>query len=299
MTPIHGGDRLKPKVSLSKIDLGKLKWFVLDREVENGFSFCKPIPASLSDTYYALYILKTIGEEIRIKSELLEFLENNLRNETYSIFYVFNCLKLLNRNLPDKSVFIQNRIYEVLDKIRKGKFAGQVGGSRGSKRLAFTTYSFELPSLLRELYMLISSLKLLNIKVDSKNLDLYKSYLEKIKPSNLKDVFYHVSILESVKGSIDGAAMISFVLSHECREGGFSKSPGGFPPYLEDTYFAVRSLDILNYPYRREKTISLISFLQNPDGGFRRSIHGGISTLEYTFYAVSCLKYMGVLDDFG
>ncbi len=140
--------------------------------------------------------------------------------------------------------------------------------------------------------MLTASLRLLGKRIDLKNFLDNPEKVFRIKPSNLRDTFYYLFILGSVE---DAKNTISFILNHECREGGFSKSPGGFPPYLEDTYFAIRSLQILNYPYRREKTVSFISSLQNPDGGLRRSIHGGISTLEYTFYAVSCLKYIGIL----
>ncbi len=152
MTPIRGGDRLKPGILVPKINIERLKRFVLDREVENGFSFCKPIPPSLSDTYYALYILKSLREKVRAKSGLLEYLKNSLKDESYSIFYVLNCLKLLNRSLPDKSTFLQNRIEEILGKIRKGEkryVSHTSGGDESSRRIgAFTTYSFESPSLL-------------------------------------------------------------------------------------------------------------------------------------------------------
>lgn len=83
--------------------------------------------------------------------------------------------------------------------------------------------------------------------------------------------------------------VIDFVMKHKCN-GGFSKRHNSYPPYIEDTYYA---LSILG-KFRDERTVDFIAKLQNKDGGFRRSVYLGISTLEFSYYAVECLKCLGI-----
>ena len=298
MTPVTGGDRLKLSIQRieTKIATEKLKDYVLSRKSDGGFSFCKPLPPSLAETYYAIYILRAIDalEEIDCKS-MVEYLKENLRDEAYSVFYVLSSLNLMNKELPDKKAFIHKRIQEIIGNYDRSRRSREIGGTLGN----IATYSFESPSILRELCILTSSLMLYpkqNAKTkENEVLDLTNfiskfrrgnGYSVKSSP-NLRDTFYCISIS---RGEVERKGeVIKFILDHEYASGGFSKSPKSFPPYLEDSYYAVKSLEVLGYAYRSTKTASYLASLQNPDGGFRRSIHGGISTLENSFYAVSSL----------
>ncbi len=263
------------------MDLEGVKRFVLSRRAfDGGFAFCQPLPSSLPETYYAVYVLKALGEDVEEKEELVQFLHSKLGSDVYSIFYVLKTLSMLREKLPDLSDLLDRRLEEAMGR-EHGDLSYEVGIT--------ATYSFENPNVLREIYMIVESLRLLGRDVN------VKDFVERFRKNggygvgraNLKDTFYAVSVVGG-----DGK-VVRFVLEHECDEGGFAKHPHSYPPYLEDTYHALSIFDMLGYDYKSHKTVRYVESLQNPDGGFRRSIYLGISTLEDTFYAVASLKMLG------
>ena len=263
------------------MDLEGVKRFVLSRRAfDGGFAFCQPLPSSLPETYYAVYVLKTLGEKIDGKDELVRFLHSKLGSDVYSIFYVLKTLSLLGESLPDVSESLERRLEEAMGR-EQSDLSYEVGIT--------ATYSFENPNVLREVYMIVESLRLLGGDAD------VEDFVERFRRNggygvgraNLKDTFYAVSVVRRNGGVID------FVLEHECDEGGFAKHPHSYPPYLEDTYHALSIFEVLGYDYKSDKTVRYVESLQNPDGGFRRSIYLGISTLEDTFYAIASLKMLG------
>lgn len=139
--------------------------------------------------------------------------------------------------------------------------------------------------------MIVTSLRLVGVKVPEEVYDFVKRFKRNggsgMERANLKDSFYAFSIL----GHKDKDT-VNFVIKHECEEGNFAKHPHARPPYLEETFYAVSTLNILGYSYRNEKMIKYILSLQNPDGRFRRSVYGGISTLEDCYHAIASLKLM-------
>ena len=309
MTPVlhAGGGMLIPQVDGdifidTFIDVGKLKNFVLSRRAaDGGFAFCKPLPSSLPETYYAVFVLRAIDADIPGKEELVEFLTGSIREEPYAIytiyaiFYTFSCLKLLDEELPDLSGFLLARFEEVLE--RTAQSVPQSMGCEGTKGTT-ATYSFSLPNILREVYLITSSLRLLGENIPN----AVKGFVEKfrrdeefgsgygVNSPNLQDTYYCLYILED--GIENPGDTISFIRRHECPAGGFTKSPGGYPPYLEETYYALSCLKILGFRYsshERRKIQRYIASLQNSSGGFRRSIYGGISTLEDTYFAIASL----------
>ncbi len=261
------------------MNVERLKRFVLSRKNEDGgFSFCKPLPSSVPETFYAVFILKAIGCEVG--EDVVEFLLNRLRPEVPTMFYVFNALNVLGVEPPDYSEFLLKRLDEAV-----GREISGLSGERGIT----ATYSFENPNVLREIYMIVSCLRILNVEVDLgdfvRRFKRGKGY--GVNSPNLKDTFFAVGIKEDED-------VIEFVMEHECDCGGFSKKPNSYPPYLEDTFYAISTLNVLNFNYKNGKTVKYILSLQNSDGGFRRSIYGGISTLEDSYYAIASLKIMGV-----
>jgi hypothetical protein len=77
----------------------------------------------------------------------------------------------------------------------------------------------------------------------------------------------------------------------EVPTGGFVSSPELFSTYMEDTYYGVKALEVLEErPTYSEETLKFISKFQNPNGGFRRSIFLGISDFESTYQALSSIK---------
>ncbi len=271
---------------LEGINLRKLKRFVLSRQNDDGgFAFCNPLPSSLPETFYAISILKDIGERIPKRDRLVRFLKANLCEEPYSIFWVFNSLSLLGEELPDMRNFLLEKINNVILNTESRYLI--------SERGITATYSFEMPNLLRRIYILAVPLRLLGLDVPAD----VKKFLRKFRKNggyginnpNLQETFYCILTLgEDVE---DKRGVIDFIMQHECNSGGFSSSPKSYPPYIEETYYAISCFKSLNYRYFNSKTISYLISLQNPDGGFRRSIYLGISTLEDTYYGISSLKY--------
>ncbi len=263
------------------MDLEGVKRFVLSRRAfDGGFAFCQPLPSSLPETYYGVYVLKALDVEVEDKDKLIQFLRSKLGSDVYSIFYVLKTLYTLGEDLPNVADVLEKRLEEAMGREQKD-LSYEVGIT--------ATYSFENPNVLREIYMIVESLRLLGIETD------VGDFVERFRRNggygvgraNLKDTFYAVSVVGG-----DGE-VIRFVLEHECEEGGFAKHPHSYPPYLEDTYHALSIFDTLGYDYRSGKTVEYVKSLQNPDGGFRRSIYLGISTLEDTFYAIASLKMLG------
>ena len=302
MTPVlhPGGGMLIPQVDGdifidTVIDIGKLKNFVLSRRApDGGFAFCQPLPSSLPETYYAVFVLKAIGVEITKKEKLVDFLTGSIREEPYAIFYTFSCLKMLDEELPDLRDFLLARLGEVLER------AGQPLSQSMNRGGTTATYSFNLPNILREIYLITSSLRLLGENIPNAVKDFVKKFRKRgelgtgfgVNSPNLQDTYYCLQILNGVSES---TGTISFIRGHECPTGGFTKSPGGHPPYLEETYYALSCLKILGFRYpghARRKIQQYIASLQNPNGGFRRSIYGGISTLEDTYYAIAGLMIL-------
>ncbi len=268
-----------------KINLEKLKKFVLGRQNEDGgFCFCKPLESTLPETFCAVSILKALRCTIPKKERLIEFLKRNLRRSTYSIYYTFKTLDALGIQPP--------RDYEewIVFKLRSlTKAVSEVELRSGG---ITATYQFDLPNVLKDVYALVESLKTLGKKVPEEIVTFVNGFRRcegfGINSPNLKDSFYAVSIV----GCTDG--LIDFVMRHRC-DGGFSKRPNSYPPYLEETYYALSILKLCGVDYRDYRTYDFIVSLQNKDGGFRRSIYLGVSTLEFSYYAVECLKCLGML----
>lgn len=269
-----------------KLNVGKLKNFVISRRVDDGFAFCNILPPTLQETYHGIYILKSIGVKISNKEKIVEFLINNLKKEVYSIYYVFNSLYLLEEKPPDMYDFLLQRLDDAVNRTNK---------DTNLEKGITATYSFEMPNVLREIYLITNSLKLLG-----KEANKAKRFVKKFKKgfgnstgfgtksANVRETYYCISILD---GEVD-KDVISFIKQHECKVGGFTKIPNGYPPYLEETFYALQCFKILNYNYFSNKTLNYILSLQNQDGGFRRGIHGGISTLEDTYYAIASLNVL-------
>ncbi len=263
------------------MDVDRVIDFVMSRRGrDGGFTFCHPLPSSLPETYYGVYILKTLRAEVDERG-VENFLRSKMGNDIYSIYYVYKTLSLLELEVPDKGEVLMNMLERALSREVKADIGGEIGTT--------ATYSFENPNVLREVYMIVESLRILGREVD------VEGFVKRFRRDggygvfnpNLKDTYYAVMTCGG-----DGD-VVRFVLEHECPEGGFSKKPHAHPPYLEDTYYAISVLHRLGRGYRNRKTADYIKSLQNPDGGFRRSIYLGISTLEDTYYAVASLSMMG------
>ena len=266
------------------MDLDRLISFVKSRRAKDGgFTFCHPLPSSLPETYYGVYILKALGVELEGEERLTEFLLSKIGNDIYSIYYVYKTLSLLEADVPRRDEVLLKMLNDALSRGVSAGLKGEMGTT--------ATYSFENPNVLREVYMIVECLRILgrDVRVDEFIDRFRRDGGYGVGEANLRDTYYAVK----VRGGDE--RVVKFVLRYECPEGGFSKRPNSHPPYLEDTYYAVSTLVSSGYEYRRDATINYVKSLQNPDGGFRRSVYLGISTLEDTYYAVASLKMMDAI----
>ncbi len=271
----------------SFIDVDALKSYVLSKRAnDGGFSFCKPLPSSLPETYYAVFILKILNEYIDNKEKLVSYLHSSLRYNPHSVYFVLNTLNLLNEKLPDVSEFAINRLRKAMTRVIN------VDAIHKTESGITATYSFDMPNVLREVYLLTSVLRLL--KVECEEIEQAKKFVEMfrkdggygVKLPNLEDSFYCVYVKGGDKN------IVHFVMKREWKDGGFCKVPNSYPPYIEDTYYAIEILHCVGYNYNNIKTLKYIAKLQNADGGFRRSIYLGTSSLEFSYYAVSSMLRM-------
>ncbi|MEM2087021.1 MAG: prenyltransferase/squalene oxidase repeat-containing protein [Archaeoglobaceae archaeon] len=242
------------------MDLDKVIEFVLSRQNEDGgFTICKPLPSNLSDTFYAVRILKILNAEIPKEEKLLEFLRNNNSKDLHSLYFVLNSLNDLGVKVPDYSDYLI-RIQNFAERDDSGFFRADRGIT--------ATYSFESPNELRELYMAINCLRVIG-----REFEVQKDFLERYRKgkgfgkkfANLQDTFYCVYVLQSLDKKTR-----EFILEFRCEGGGFSKIPGSYPPYLEDTFYALSCFAVCDEYFKDFETAEFVENLQNYNGGFRR-----------------------------
>ena len=265
----------------------RLKNFVLERKaVGGGFSFCYPLPASTPETFYALYILKSVGEEIPDFDEHRRFVVSKLKEakSISSIYLLLKCHEILEIDIDNRGN-LEKYLMKKLDSINPGN--GELSYELGTT----ATYSFESPDFLENLTGIMESLVILNGKPNKRLENFVQDNFDVIlnKVRDLKSAFFAVCLLgKRVKEEIS-----EFILQNQLPEGGFSKTPGSFPPYLEDTFYALSSLQKLGIEPEVEKNYEFVRKLQCSNGGFRRSLYGGISTLEDSYYAIASLEILG------
>lgn len=260
------------------------------RQKDGGFAFCNPLPSSAPETFYAVHILTGMDSEIPEKAGLLMYLKEKLTAKNiYSIRHALGSLGMLEENaaLPEGlSAFLLEKLESaVTGRERAGGFSPGLGNT--------ATYSFEMPNILEKIFYVCESLKMMEREIPGEA----RSFVERfrrgggygVKYPSLKDTYYCASILGS-QGLKNRRGLERFIRGHELKSGGFCKRQGSYPPYLEDTFYALSALKTIGSIYRSWPVREYIRKLQNPDGGFRRSIYGGISSLEDSYYAVASLR---------
>ncbi len=242
----------------------------------------------MPETYYAVFILKILGEKVEDRDKLVNYLKSSLKMNPHSVYFVLKTLDILGEELPDVSDFALERLRKAM-----GRVAKVTKDVHELESGITATYSFDMPNVLREVYSLVTVLRLLDVECEE--VERAKKFVEMfrkdggfgVKDPTLEDTYYAVNVLRKRdKGAID------FVMEREWKDGGFSKVPGSYPPYIEDTFFAVESLHVMGIRYKNYRTIKYLSSLQNADGGFRRSVFLGTSSLEFSYYAVASLTRM-------
>ncbi|MGV8143189.1 MAG: prenyltransferase/squalene oxidase repeat-containing protein [Methanothermobacter sp.] len=250
--------------------------FTHEREhAEGGFTLYQNNPDT-KNTYYGVKILRLFNEEPYNKKNTIEWIKSLQKNRLFAIqglFYRINILKYFKRK-----IFLPE-----LNKLELSSISN------------FKTIEIAY------FYLVVS--KLLGLD----NLTKIKKWMLKyqnadggfgVHRSDVESTCYAIQSINYLEPSSIPRknSVIDFIDYCQTSNGGFSFIPEIYPPYLEPTYSAVKTLNILHRkPDMQDEIINFVRNLQNKDGGFRRSKYIGISELEYTFKALNvlkCLKYL-------
>jgi hypothetical protein len=112
-----------------------------------------------------------------------------------------------------------------------------------------------------------------------------------IEPT-MASTFYALSILHIAGRPMnDYKDAAKFLNACAVESGGFSKKPDAGLAFMDETYYAVLSSQLLDLRLTLEKrTIDFISGCQNENGGFRRALASGISGFDTSYYAMEALR---------
>ncbi len=257
--------------------------FVRERYSGEGGFMMSPVdypnPAA---TYYSLSILENIGINFEEKERCVRWLSNFKIDSIYSLYYVVKSLILLNQQS-----ILKKKLLENVGLIKKGMFFPSV------QRI------YEIEQEFRRLYFLSELSNLIGYGFEE---DLIKRILTHVNEdggfglighSTLTSTYYVVSALNVLDklSLIDKRKVIGYVRECERPEGGFVTRPENILPYIEYTYYGIKTLEIfgekVNFPLEH---IKFVLNCLNKDGGFRRTVTLGISNLENVYYASSSLK---------
>jgi len=260
----------------SKVDKNAIISYVNDRRMsDGGFVFYRMEPSGGLDTFYALSILNDLNIEIQNKEEIIAFIdsfgESNGLVDVYIKVMVYRLLGKDTNSLKDEvSATVESYlIKELLD--------------NKIELMVETVSIFESPNKVVELC------QLLDIPYDEEMIT--KKVLSYQKEdggfgkecSNLADTYYAIKLLNLLKIEIDKyPKVINYIKNSRWYKSFHTR-------YLEDIFYLIQSLKILNQPVPHPK--SFIVFIANcqKNGGFARNYPQAIANLEYTYLAVKSL----------
>jgi hypothetical protein len=286
---------LKPLLALQSqvnglVDLDAIVKYIFERQnPDGGYTFCRWTESNAQDTFYALSILEILGVEPVNLDKTITFLKSLQYDDGKfdSIKIAYYVVKSLAK-LGEKPLKPIEGLEDYLpDLIR----------SLGSPYV-----DIEALSEVESIYVLVDLCKTLNIGVDSDriigailSIKSNDGSFGSPKRSKIASTFYALATLKTLGYEVSSNLMdtLSWIRKCERSVGGFSQSSEAAPIYLEDTYFGIRSLEILNEGVRYpQETLKFIAHFQNPNGGFRRSIFLGISDFESTYQALYSIKVL-------
>ena len=263
---------------------------------DGGYFFARIPPASGLDTYLAVKTLKILGLSPKEPAKIINFWQNEEHNG----------------NIDDlNGLFYAIQTYKEL----------------GYPFQHFKKYRKALSSIYRgqEWYQK-NPIYLRKKKINLANEDIATLYTD-IVESEAKSALYLTVLTNDLGVTIDQKRLINYVESLQNDDGGFGSIKES---ELSTTYYCLRILNLIGYPFPREKEIEqflveqfqaanyleqyywtieglvllkreipdknlILAFLVASycwNGGFARSQFIGIPTIEYTYYAVSILKYL-------
>jgi hypothetical protein len=261
----------------------KVEEFILERYDESGGFKMSPVDyPNLTATYCALSILQNVGVNFKNKDMSTEWLVNSKIDSIYSLYFSVKGLQILGRNVKAKEKADQN-----LDTIRKSmtfqKKRKVYEIEQEFKKICFV-------SELSVLCLIKFDFKLIKEIASHQNVD---GGFGSLGHSTITSTYYTLGALRCLNriDMVNRKGLLSYLKKCERPEGGFVTRPENILPYIEYTYYGVRSLEALGERVNFDgEHIRFVLNCLNRDGGFRRTPILGISNIENVFYATSILK---------
>jgi hypothetical protein len=241
-------------------------------------------------TYCGLSILADIGFEFTKRNRCTEWLTSQNIDSVYSLYTCIKSLQILEKNEQAKEIVSKN-----IDLVKKSMTFPE------KRRVYEFEQEFKKINFVSELTIIDSiefNLKIIKEIVNHQNVD---GGFGMTGHSTITSTYHALGTLKCLdrieminkKGSLD------YIRKCERPDGGFVTRPENILPYMEYTYYGVKSLEVLTEGVKfGGKHIRFVLNCINKDGGFRRTPILGISSIENVFYATSILKSLNVEKSF-
>ncbi|MFB3926148.1 MAG: prenyltransferase/squalene oxidase repeat-containing protein [Syntrophales bacterium] len=262
---------------------GKVIRYVLDRACEGGgFCFYKLEEPNGSDTFYALSVLKMLGQVFR-DSKTVEYLKSMQNDDgsyenIFMAFYSIKSLGILNVNPAlEPTSYLQSHI----------------------KTYDIYLLPAEVTSIFKQMHILMDLCSSLGIRLDEHKKLSITDFILKYQNidcgfgspySNLIETAQALQILRWLDYPVESTLARNFIVKCKNPVFGFVNVPGTSPSFLEYVHAgATASFILSHHPEYLAQCIEFIRACQNSNGGFSRATHTGIATLEDTYYAIHSL----------
>jgi len=254
--------------------------YVLARQNEDGgYCFAQgALESNGQDTYYGLAILKVLGASFPNVERTLQFLDENRIDSIYSMYYTAKAQLLIGRDI---STALRKDVNALLDSM---KYFGSSVFFSDSSEFESTLMALELADLLK---ITVNPSKVEDWLNSFKNTD---GGFGPTGKSNIDSTYHAVACLRLLESRLEKPNILRFVRSCEKPCGGFTVIPVNLNPYMEHTYYGIKTLDLLNEKSRYpSQTIDWVLSCQKITGGFARS-DLGIATFVDSYRAIKIVE---------
>ncbi|MDQ1280508.1 MAG: hypothetical protein QG670_1771 [Thermoproteota archaeon] len=264
------------------------EYILLRQNDDGGYTFAQWTDSSAQDTFFAVEVLKILGVQPRKVREMAGFLKR-LQHPDGS----FDSVRVAYYVVKTLAGFGENPSLPVVDYILFLK--REHGGFSGLE--AF----WDVPSEIEDTYLALEVLREAcnESKLESTAELILKSQNKdgsfgKTNYSRIASTYYALASLKILGYNVENfKETLKWLRGMELPQGGFGEIYVNPEQYIgiEDVYFGVKALEILNESLTHPKeALDLISQFRNNNGGFRRSNVLGISTFEATYQAMAAME---------
>ena len=300
------------------IDCQRLLSYVLERHNDDGgFTSVPMLESSVEDTYFAVYILDSLGQLTSdIANGVLKYLHTANISSIKVVYFLVKTLENLDI-MSKEHLQLATVALATINESRTTTMPAStetsvnnlVGTERNHVDMAFKSIDlekltyFEMPTKLESIFETIYIYKRLGLPLDKEQ---FLSAIFKFKNSdggfgnrrnsNIEETYYAVMALKELDYPIDELRdTLTWLRKCENEDGGFNITPITIiEPSLNYTYYGVRAILAFDeVPRYGREILRNVRKFQNKNGGFRRYIRHGISRTINTYQAVWIVKNLG------